>query len=90
MTKSHVRTGTDKIREALELIKDASQQKREDLSDTVDGIYDKVVDAKDMAADKVKLAAKTVNGSAHKKPWHYMGGAAVLGFLAGIFARSRR
>lgn len=68
-----------KTSDALELIKEVSEQKREQL-----------MEAGKVAAEKVKTAANIVNESVHEKPWYYLGGAAVIGFLAGIFTRSKR
>ena len=65
--------------DALEMLKQASEIKR-----------DEIMEAGRAAADQVKYAATAVNDSVHKKPWYYLGGAAFIGFLAGIFSRSKR
>ena len=80
----------EKIHEALDLLKEASQEKRVELMEIIAGLYEKAKDAQSAAADKVKAAATTVNDSAHDKPWIYVGGAALVGFVVGLFVRSRR
>ncbi len=64
---------------ALDILKQISQQKGAEITQ-----------AAKAAGEKVKVAASVVNDSVHKQPWYYMGGAAVVGFLAGIFAHAKR
>ena len=42
------------------------------------------------AAEKVKVAAATMDESAHQYPWHWIGGAAVIGMLIGLLICPRR
>ncbi len=68
-----------KASSTLDVIKKAAQQKGEELTQ-----------AAKTASDTVTNAATAVDKSVHKTPWYYLGGVAVVSFLAGIFARPKR
>ena len=93
---------TDKIHEALALLNEAAKEKREEMQKLTAERYTNVKAAlgeatQDSAAwlkekgheaaDTAKQAAATVDESAHKHPWPWIGGAAfgalILGFMLG-------
>jgi ElaB/YqjD/DUF883 family membrane-anchored ribosome-binding protein len=80
-------TGTDKIHAALKKLKDESTAKEMELIELVSSIYETVKEKKDMAVEKVKDTASTVNTSVHLYPWRFIGGGALLGFIIGRFLR---
>lgn len=83
-TRSH---RVDDIHTALKKLKDESNAKEIELIEIVSSIYEKLKETKDQAVDKVQDAAGVVNTSVHLHPWSYIGGAALCGFLAGLFLR---
>jgi ElaB/YqjD/DUF883 family membrane-anchored ribosome-binding protein len=93
---------TEKLNEALAHLNEAAKERREELNKLISEKYTDLKSAFGGAAgasadwvkeqsrevgDTAQLAASTVDHSAHKHPWYYVGGAAVgaliLGFLLG-------
>jgi ElaB/YqjD/DUF883 family membrane-anchored ribosome-binding protein len=48
-------------------------------------IRDAAVEAKNVSVEKIQEVAKTVDSSAHRNPWSYVGGVAVGALLLGFF-----
>jgi ElaB/YqjD/DUF883 family membrane-anchored ribosome-binding protein len=99
---AHTPENTMKLDEALAQLNDAARERRGELSKLLTEKYTDLKSALGVAAgasadwvkeqgreagEAAKLAATTVDQSAHKHPWYYVGGAAVgaliLGFLLG-------
>lgn len=59
----------------------------ESMKDTYESAYESVIETKDVAIEKTQDAVTTVNNSVHSHPWHYIGGAALIGFLSGLLIR---
>lgn len=74
---------------ALQKIRDRADAKEEELVDLIGTVYETVKDTHEKAMEKIQSTASTVNTSVHLHPWHYMGGAALLGFLAGLCTRCK-
>ena len=89
MTKKHITTGSEKVYEAFDLLKQASMDKRAEFQDAVAEIVDKARDVRSMATDRVMDAASSVNKSAHHTPWAYIAGAGVVGLVSGILMQRR-
>lgn len=95
----------EKIREALELLRQAAVEKKEELRGMVRDQYSDVKDvigamganmsdrakvamdnlknAAQQGQEKVKDAALRVDECVHDKPWHVIGGVAVVALLLG-------
>lgn len=89
---------TQKIHAALQKLKSDSNGRElellnlvasiyESMKDTYESAYESVIGTKDLAIEKTQDAVTTVNNSVHSHPWHYIGGAALIGFLSGLFIR---
>jgi|HubBroStandDraft_4_1064222.scaffolds.fasta_scaffold186580_1 ElaB/YqjD/DUF883 family membrane-anchored ribosome-binding protein len=74
---------------ALQKIRDRADAKEEELIDLIGSVYESVQDTKDKAIEKIHDTANTVNTSVHLHPWHYICGAALIGFLAGLCKRRK-
>lgn len=87
-----------KINEALELLNDAAQHKKDEILKLVTNKYadfrEAVESTKETAGEviregqvRVRKAAKEVDKNAHKNPWAFIGAAAgtalLLGFILG-------
>lgn len=75
------------IQAAISKLKTESNAKERELVELVSSIYDTVKETQEKAVEKVVDTASTVNGSVHSHPWPYIGGAALGGFLLGMFSR---
>lgn len=78
-----------KLDQVLELLIEASNEKKVDLKHYVENLYENLKNAEEAATSKVKEAATKVNDSAHEKPWIYIGAAALGGFIIGLFCHRR-
>ena len=85
--KGHHKKEHEDFYAALQKIRDRADAKEEELVDLIGTIYETVKETQEKAMEKVHHAANTVNTSVHLHPWHYIGGAALFGFLAGLCAR---
>jgi len=83
------KSGNDKIQHALEILREASEDGREGISQALTGLYESAQNAKREAARRVEETATRINDSAHDSPWHYIGGAALGGFIVGLILRGR-
>jgi ElaB/YqjD/DUF883 family membrane-anchored ribosome-binding protein len=90
MSKNEEASANEKIRDAIELLKEASKEKKIELLHLLSGIFDNIKEAEGKAVEKVKGAATKVDKSVHKNPWAYIGGAALAGVLVGFLLRFRR
>jgi|JI10StandDraft_1071094.scaffolds.fasta_scaffold755315_2 ElaB/YqjD/DUF883 family membrane-anchored ribosome-binding protein len=77
----------DKIQAALSRLKDSRTEKEVELIDLVSNMYDSLKEAKKEAVEKMNDTVHSIDDSVHEKPWHYIGGAALGGFLLGILFR---
>jgi ElaB/YqjD/DUF883 family membrane-anchored ribosome-binding protein len=90
---------TEKLNEALAHLNEAARERREELQTLVANKYTDlgaafggaarasgtwVKEQSRQVADKAKLAAGTVDRSARRYPWRYVGGAAAGGLLLGF------
>lgn len=83
--------GHEEFYEALQRIRDKADAKEEELIDLIGRVYEKVKDGQELAMEKIQHTANTVNTSVHLHPWHYIGGAALLGLITGMcFGRCSR
>jgi ElaB/YqjD/DUF883 family membrane-anchored ribosome-binding protein len=96
---------TEKLNEALAQLNEAVKERREELDKLIAEKYTNLKAAFGGAAhasadwvkeqgkevgDTAKLAASTVDRSAHVHPWYFVGGAALGGLLLGfLLGRSR-
>ncbi len=96
---------TEKLNEALAHLNEAAKERREELNKLMAGKYTDLKSALGGAAgasadwvkeqgkevgDTAKLAASTVDRSAHMHPWYYVGGAALGGLLLGFLLGRHR
>ncbi len=77
----------DKIQAALHRLKATRTDKEVELIDLVSKMYDSFKEAKEEAVEKMDDAMERVNESVHESPWRYIGGAAAVGFILGLFFR---
>jgi ElaB/YqjD/DUF883 family membrane-anchored ribosome-binding protein len=81
------RSSNQNIHQALKKLRDDANAKELELLDLVASVYESVKKTQDKAFDTAKDAATTVNTSIHLHPWYYSGGAAAVGYLAGLIVR---
>jgi ElaB/YqjD/DUF883 family membrane-anchored ribosome-binding protein len=94
----------EQIREALELLEDTAKSAKQDLrslitdkyanlKDTIieneQALVERLFEAKDVTLGRAKGVAHDVDGHAHKNPWLYMSGVAVVGLLLGFILGHR-
>jgi ElaB/YqjD/DUF883 family membrane-anchored ribosome-binding protein len=84
---ARIQSSHDHIHAALKKLKDESNAKEVELIDLITSIYDSVKESEAKLIDKAKATATSLNDSVQEHPWYYIGGAALLGFLAGLFFR---
>lgn len=87
MPRTKTANGNTDIHAALKQLKDKANEKEIQIIDYVASLYEDIRDKKEEVVGKVQDAATVVNTSVHLYPWRYIGGAVVVGFLAGIFMR---
>ena len=75
----------ENIHAALKKLKDEANEKEIQIIELVASLYEQFQDTKEKAMDSVDDTVSTVNTSVHLYPWRYIGGAAILSFLVGIF-----
>ena len=79
----------DTIQAALNKLKSSRTEKEIELIDLVSNIYNNLKEAKEETAEKISEGKGYINDSIHKKPWYYIGGAAMGGFLLGMLCHRR-
>ena len=78
-----------KYEHAKEAIAGAMEKPTAWVHDTSLAVGHAAVRAEAAAVDTARAAAATVDESAHKHPWPYIGGALVCGFLVGMIVSHR-
>lgn len=86
---ARILSDTDKIHAALKKLKNEANAKELELIEQVSSVYEAVKEKKDQVVEKIQDTKTTVNNSVHLYPYRYIGGAALLGFIAGCFLRRR-
>jgi ElaB/YqjD/DUF883 family membrane-anchored ribosome-binding protein len=79
----------DKLDQILQLLMQASDEKKIDIKQYVGQLYENIKNAEDQATVKVKEAATTVDKHVHEKPWVYVAAAALGGLIIGLFCHRR-
>ena len=79
----------DTIQTALNKLKSSRTEKEVELIDLVSNMYNNLKEVKEEATEKISDTIHSVNDSVHTKPWYYIGGAALGGFLIGMLFHRR-
>jgi len=102
---AHTAADTEKLNEALAHLNEAAKERREELNKLLSEKYtdlrsalggmagasaDWVKEQGREVGDAAKVAASTVDRSAHQHPWYYVGGAALGGLLLGFLLGRHR
>jgi ElaB/YqjD/DUF883 family membrane-anchored ribosome-binding protein len=82
MNKNH--TNTDDRSEMLKKLKKLAEDEGLDPSEIAANIASQLDTFKDKAKAKLTEVASQVDETARRKPWYFMGAAAVLGYLISI------
>ena len=92
--ENQIRTSNTKISEALELLNEAAQEKRDELKDIMANRYSHIREAMttgvDQGKEKVMEVAADIDQRVHKDPWVYVAGAAAASLLLGYLIGSKR
>jgi ElaB/YqjD/DUF883 family membrane-anchored ribosome-binding protein len=62
---------------------------RERIRDRLDGAKERIVDAQQEAAERIKKAADVTDDYVHDHPWQVVGAAAALGLAIGVLIGRR-
>lgn len=85
---------TEKMHEALALLNEAARERREEIGKLLNEKYTHIRDSVSHAAHDsavwMRDSGKAVDESAHKHPWYFVGGAAVIGLLLGFILGRKR
>lgn len=102
---THAKTSADSLQEAMTLLNEAAQEKRDELQALLGEKYSAlrsvlhdatcastgwIKHTGEAVADTAKKAASTVNDSVHENPWLYISGAALGGLILGFLLGRRR
>lgn len=89
MEKTKIDNGCDEIRTALNKLKNEANAKEVEVIDMVTSFYENLKEKQCKAINKVREHAKLVDDSVHSHPWCYIGGASLLGVIAGYLLHRR-
>ena len=100
-TETEIRTNNAKISEALELLNEVAQEKRDELKGLMANKYTHIREAMMSSVEhgkesiiqgkeKVMELAGDVDKRVHKDPWVYIAGAAAVSVLLGYVMGSKR
>ena len=87
MVKAKTEKAAENIQAAISKLKTESSAKEREFIELISNIYDTVKETEEKAVEKVVNTASSVNDSVHNSPWPYIGGAALGGFVIGMFCR---
>jgi ElaB/YqjD/DUF883 family membrane-anchored ribosome-binding protein len=105
VTTTPTKTGDEMLHEALAQLNEAAKVRREEVQQLIADKYSNLKSVLGGAAQastewvkeegrevgaKAKLAASTVDKHVRRYPWHYVGGAAMTGFVAALLLRRRK
>ncbi len=84
-----LKTANEAVKELKRMGEDTKIALTEDLKALKEALGEtnvahRIVDAKDYSVAKVKEAGELMDESIRQKPYHYIGGAALLGLLLGV------
>ena len=71
----------------LKKLANDTNEKELEMIDMATSVCDSVKDVTSSTVEKARVAAIKVNKSAHVHPWHYVGAAALIGFVSGLIIR---
>lgn len=84
-----------KIEAALQKLGREATEKELELANLVASIYESVKETSDSMSEmkeeamtKARKAASSVNNAVRSRPWYYVGGAILIGFMGGFTASS--
>jgi ElaB/YqjD/DUF883 family membrane-anchored ribosome-binding protein len=78
-----------RLDQILRILMEVAEEKKINLKNYVAGLYEDVKKAEHQAADQVKHAAEKVDTRAHEKPWLFVAGAGLVGYLMGRLCHRR-
>jgi ElaB/YqjD/DUF883 family membrane-anchored ribosome-binding protein len=105
MTATTTKTGDEMLHEALAQLNEATKVRREEVQKLIGERYTHLRSVLGGAAHastewvkeegrevgaKAKLAAGAVDKHVRRYPWHYVGGAAMTGFVLALLLRPRK
>lgn len=85
--RSHV---AEKVKEALELLNEASGEKKDEILRKLRNVYADIKDAEERVVEKAQDAARDINVKVHNNPWPYVGAAALGGVVIGLLIHFAR
>jgi len=80
----------EKLQEVLDLLKETSSEKRDEILEKLGTFYEGLKEAPGKVAEKVKKVAQNVDTKVHDNPWPFIGAAALGGVALGFLIRFSR
>jgi ElaB/YqjD/DUF883 family membrane-anchored ribosome-binding protein len=80
----------EKLKEVLDLLKETSSEKKNEILEKLDTFYEGLKEAPSKVAEKTKKAAQVVDKKVHENPWPFIGAAALGGVALGFLIRFSR